>query len=157
MIGWVVLGNNLVFSFFQIRRSRGCHMSVSNLWPQQCMETMLMGSLRSDMQLCELRCSLTSFHCSAGVGIATDHRLDGRWAAVRVPVGAWFSPLYVVQTCSGDPIQPPIQKVLWALSSGVKRPRREADHSPPTNTVLKNTWIHTSTPPYVFMAWCLIS
>jgi hypothetical protein len=35
---------------------------------------------------------------------------------------------------------------------GVKRPRREADHSPPTSAGVKNTWIYTSTPPYVFMA-----
>jgi hypothetical protein len=40
---------------------------------------------------------------------------------------------------------------------GVKWPGREADHSPPTNAAVKNTWIHTSTPPYVFMAHCLIS
>jgi hypothetical protein len=32
-------------------------------------------------------------------------------------------------------------------TSGVKRPGREADHSPPTNAEVKSTWIHTSTPP----------
>jgi hypothetical protein len=38
------------------------------------------------------------------------------------------------------------------LSLGVKRPGREADHSPPTSAEVKKTWIYTSTPPYVFMA-----
>jgi hypothetical protein len=47
------------------------------------------------------------------------------------------------------PTQPPIQRVPKALSSGVKRQGRQADHSPPTNDVVKKTWIYTSTTPYV--------
>jgi hypothetical protein len=39
---------------------------------------------------------------------------------------------------------------------GIKRPRREADHSPPSSAEDKNAWSYTSTPQYVFMAWCLI-
>jgi hypothetical protein len=35
---------------------------------------------------------------------------------------------------------------------GVKRPGRETDHSLPTSAEVKNTWIYTSTPPYVFVA-----
>jgi hypothetical protein len=34
---------------------------------------------------------------------------------------------------------------------GVKRPRREADHSPPTSAEVKKIWIYISTPPYAFM------
>jgi hypothetical protein len=34
----------------------------------------------------------------------------------------------------------------------VKRPGREADHSPPTSAEVKKMWIYTSTPPYAFMA-----
>jgi hypothetical protein len=30
---------------------------------------------------------------------------------------------------------------------GVKRPGREADHSPPSSAEVKNTWSYTSTPP----------
>jgi hypothetical protein len=41
-----------------------------------------------------------------------------------------------------------------ALSLGVKRPRCEADHSPPPSAEDKNAWIYTSTPQYAFMAWC---
>jgi hypothetical protein len=54
------------------------------------------------------------------------------------------------------PTQPPIQRVPGALSLGVKRPGREADHSPPSSAEVKNALRYTSTPPYVFMAWCLV-
>jgi hypothetical protein len=43
-----------------------------------------------------------------------------------------------------------------ALSLGVKRPWREDDHSPPSSAAVKNAWSYTSTPQYVFLAWCLI-
>jgi hypothetical protein len=42
--------------------------------------------------------------------------------------------------------QPPIQWVPEALSPGVKRPGREADHSLPSNAEVKNAWRYTSTP-----------
>jgi hypothetical protein len=48
--------------------------------------------------------------------------------------------------------QPPIQWVPEALSLGVKRPGREADHSPPASTKVKKMWVYTSTAPYAFMA-----
>jgi hypothetical protein len=34
-----------------------------------------------------------------------------------------------------------------ALSLGVKRSGREADHSPPSRAEVKNAWRYTSTPP----------
>jgi hypothetical protein len=51
--------------------------------------------------------------------------------------------------------QPPIQWVTGALSLGVKRPGREADHSPLSSDEVKNAWRYTSTSQYAFMAWCL--
>jgi hypothetical protein len=39
---------------------------------------------------------------------------------------------------------------MGALSSGVKRPGREADHSPQTTAEVKKIWIYTSTLPYAF-------
>jgi hypothetical protein len=51
--------------------------------------------------------------------------------------------------------QPPVQWVPESFSLGVKRPGRGADHSPPPNAEVKNAWSYTSTPQYVFMAWCL--
>jgi hypothetical protein len=52
--------------------------------------------------------------------------------------------------------QPPIQWVLGTLSLGVKRLGREVDHSLPSSAEVKNVWSYTSTPQYVFMAWCLV-
>jgi hypothetical protein len=40
---------------------------------------------------------------------------------------------------------------------GVKRTGREADHSPPASAEVKQMWMYTRTPPYAFMAQCLIS
>jgi hypothetical protein len=42
------------------------------------------------------------------------------------------------------------------LSSGAKIPGREANHSLPSSTEVKNTWSHTSTSPRVFMAWYVV-
>jgi hypothetical protein len=39
------------------------------------------------------------------------------------------------------------------LPAGLKRPGREADHSPPTSAEVKNTWNYTSISAYVFMKW----
>jgi len=47
------------------------------------------------------------------------------------------------------PTQPPIQWVTRALSLGVKRLWREADHSPPSSAEIKE-WVES------FMAWCLV-
>jgi hypothetical protein len=47
------------------------------------------------------------------------------------------------------PTQPPLQ-----LVPGVKRPGREADHSPPSNTAVKNAW--NVPPPQFLMVWCSI-
>jgi len=42
------------------------------------------------------------------------------------------------------------------FSPGVKRPGREADHSPQYNAEVKNAWSYTSTSPIVFIALCLV-
>jgi hypothetical protein len=43
------------------------------------------------------------------------------------------------------------------LTPGVKRPGREADHSPPSIDEFKNALSYASSPPYVFMTWCLVT
>jgi hypothetical protein len=48
--------------------------------------------------------------------------------------------------------KPPIQWVPGAISLGVRRPGREADHSLPTSAEVKKIWIYTFIPPYAFMA-----
>jgi len=42
------------------------------------------------------------------------------------------------------------------MGTGVKRPRREADHSPPSSAEVKNVWSISPLPQYVFMAWCFV-
>jgi hypothetical protein len=54
------------------------------------------------------------------------------------------------------PTQPPIQWVPGTISLGVKRPGREADHSPLSSAEVKNASSCTSTPQYVLVAWCLV-
>jgi hypothetical protein len=49
-----------------------------------------------------------------------------------------------------------MQWVAGTLLLGVKRPGREADHSPPSSGKVKNAWTYIFTPQYVFMAWCLV-
>jgi hypothetical protein len=69
------------------------------------------------------------------------YRLDGRGVGVRVPVEESFFPFHVSRPVL-RPAQPPIQWILKVLSSGVKRPGVEADHSPPTNAEIKNTYVY---------------
>jgi hypothetical protein len=92
----------------------------------------------------------------SAVCIVTCYGLHGLGAGVRVPVvknfqfSTWSRPAL-------GPTQPPIQCVPEAFFPWVKRQGREADHSPLTSVDIKKTWICTSTPPYVFMAQCLVS
>jgi hypothetical protein len=104
-------------------------------------------------------------------------RITGFLDIVRLPVGAGIASRYSnwlragrsggrssspgrVKNClfstssrlALGPTQPPIQWVPGALSSGVKWPGREADHSPPASTAVKKMWIYAFTPPYAFMA-----
>jgi hypothetical protein len=83
----------------------------------------------------------------SAVGIATDYGLGYLGVGVRDPVQARSFPL----TTSCRPVlrstQPPIQRVLGAVSPGVKRLESEANHSLPTSAEVKHTWIYTSTSP----------
>jgi hypothetical protein len=92
---------------------------------------------------------VTTFSRVAGISqLATGYWPDGRRWSLGTDKNFLFS------TSSKPvlgPTRPLIQWVSGALSPRVKRPWREAQHSPPTRTEDKNTWIYTSTPPYVFM------
>jgi len=71
----------------------------------------------------------------------------------------WGLGIFLLTTASRTalgPTQPPIQWILEAVYLGVKRSRREADHSPPSSAEVNNAWICTSTPQYTFMAWCSV-
>jgi hypothetical protein len=53
----------------------------------------------------------------------------------------------------GPASHPPIQWVPGTRSLRIKRPGREADHSPASSAEVKNPWSYTSIPQYAFMAW----
>jgi hypothetical protein len=85
------------------------------------------------------------------VGIATGYGLDGRGVEVRVSAGVRLFPLYLVHTGSG------VHPANYPVGTGGSFPRekwlgREADYPPPTSPEVKNTWVYTSSPTYVFIA-----
>jgi hypothetical protein len=68
---------------------------------------------------------------------------------VRVPAESGnFSLHHRVHTDSGAH-EPPIQGVPGALPLEIKRPAREADHSPPSSAEVENSWSYTFTPKHL--------
>jgi hypothetical protein len=65
---------------------------------------------------------------------------------VRFPAGAGYFFTAASRKALG-PNQPPIQWEPGALSLGVKRPGREADHSTTSSAEVKNARSYTSSPP----------
>jgi len=53
-------------------------------------------------------------------------------------------PFATASTLDLWPTQSPIQYVPWTFSPEVKRPEREADHSPPSSAEIKNVWSYIS-------------
>jgi hypothetical protein len=76
------------------------------------------------------------------IGIVTGYRLDNRGSGIfsppRHPDRAWGPPSLLSNG------------YREAVSPGVKRLGREADHSPPASAEIKKIWICTSTHPYAF-------
>jgi hypothetical protein len=85
------------------------------------------------------------------VGTAIGYGLDDQGVGVRVPGGGKNFHFSISSRPALGSTQPSIQWVPGALSSGIKRQGREADHSTPTSAEVKKMWIYTSTPPYAFM------
>jgi hypothetical protein len=86
-------------------------------------------------------------------GIALGYGLDGRGFESQQSLGIF---LFAVSIPVLRPTQPRTQWVSGTIFLGVKRPGREADHSPPSSAEVKNTWSYTSVPQYAFMAWCSV-
>jgi hypothetical protein len=72
-------------------------------------------------------------------GIATGYGLDGLGVGDRVPVESRIFSSHVVQTGSGAHPDSYPMGTGGAVSPGVKRPGREADHSHPTSAEAKKT------------------
>jgi hypothetical protein len=82
----------------------------------------------------------------------------GWMTPVRFLAGGGDGIIFLFATASRPVLgttQPSIQWVLGVLTPGVKRQGCEADSSPPSSAKVRNAWSCTSTPQYVFMAWCL--
>jgi hypothetical protein len=47
--------------------------------------------------------------------------------------------------------------VMLAHSPRIKRPEREANHSPQSSTQVENAWCYTAILPHSFIRWCLIN
>jgi hypothetical protein len=83
-------------------------------------------------------------------GIPTGYGLDNRMIGVIFPAGLRIFLFDIMSRPALGPAQPPIQWVPETLSLGVKRPGREADHSPPTSADVKRGAV-PPLPKYVFM------
>jgi hypothetical protein len=84
----------------------------------------------------------------SSVGLALGYGLDDWGSRVRFPAGAGnFSLNHRVQTGSGTHPASYLMGTGGVLYLGVKRPEREADHSPPSGAEVNNAWSYTSTPP----------
>jgi hypothetical protein len=90
----------------------------------------------------------------SSVGIATTLRAGRSGFDSRQRL--WIFLFASVSRPALGPTQPPIQWVPGPLSLGAKWPGCEADDSPPSSADVRNTWSYTSTPQYVFRAWCLV-
>jgi hypothetical protein len=99
--------------------------------------------------------SLLCYCRDSSVGIELGYGLDDRSSRVRFPAGAGnFSLHHRVQNGSGaHPASCPMG--TGGSFPGVKRPWREADHSPPSSDEVKNAWTISPLLQYVFMARCL--
>jgi hypothetical protein len=85
----------------------------------------------------------SAFH--SAVGIATGYGMDDREVGVRVPVGSRI----LTSPCRPDRLWGPPNLLYNGYGGsfpGVKRPRREADHSPPASAEIKKMWIYNPLP-----------
>jgi hypothetical protein len=85
---------------------------------------------------------------NSSVGIVTELRAGRSGFKGSIPGRDWefFSSAPCLDLSEAHPASYPVGK-LGALSPGVERPGREADHSPPSSADVKNSWSCTSTPP----------
>jgi hypothetical protein len=95
--------------------------------------------------------------CDSSVGIALRYGLDEWNLGLDSRRGLGIFLFTTASRTALGPTQLPIQWVSRALSLGVKRPGREADHLPPSIAEVKRK--RGAIPPipkYAFMVWCLV-
>jgi hypothetical protein len=87
--------------------------------------------------------------CSVGAGTVTGYGFDDRGFELESRRAQEFSLLHGIHTTS-FPIG------IGGSFPGVMWPGHELDHSLPASSEVRKMWIYTVTPPYTFMASCLI-
>jgi hypothetical protein len=95
--------------------------------------------------------------CASSVGIANGYGLGDRRIGVRARLGSTIFTLPRRPDLLGTPPSLLYSGYQGLFLRGAWQQRIEADHSPPPSAEVKKTWVYTSTLPYVFMAWSLIS
>jgi hypothetical protein len=93
---------------------------------------------------------------ASSVGIALGYGLENRGSRVRFPAGAGNFLFITASRTALGPTQPPIKWVPGALSLGVKRPWREADHSPPSCVQVKECveiYLHSPNTPSFYLTF----
>jgi hypothetical protein len=105
------------------------------------------------LEFAENSSKMSSFHWSTSA--QSVYRLATGWTTkgvrVRAVVGArvFFSPRRPDRPWTSQSLLSNGYRGLF--SRGIKRQRREADHSPPTSAEVRKTWVYTSSPLYAFM------
>jgi hypothetical protein len=94
-----------------------------------------------------------NFYAGTGIDQRYCAGLRSGWWKFKSRQGLGIFLFTTVSRPALGPIQPPIQCVPPALSLGVKRPRREADRSPPSSAEVKNAWNYISTAPIRLHLW----
>jgi hypothetical protein len=130
---------------WHIYSSRSNSLSISIATHFFCQYT-CMGMLLYNVYL------LNAWSRDSSVGIVTGYGMDDRGCRSSSPGRVKNFPFSTSCRPALGRTQPPIQWVPRAISPEVKRRGREADHSPPTSSEVKKTWIYTCTLPYVFLA-----
>jgi hypothetical protein len=126
------------------------HAEVKNAWsytstPPVRLHGMVLGQAHGQPYFYSTISPL-QFCRESSVGIATGYGLEDRMIGVRFPAGAMMG-IFFLDIMSRPPLgstQSPTQWVSGTLSLGVERPGREADHSPPSRSEVKNAWSYTS-------------
>jgi hypothetical protein len=80
------------------------------------------------------------------------HRLDGQGIGVPFPAKAEMSPFFIASRLALG-----AQTASCKIGAEVRRFGLQADELPPPSVNVKNSWNYISTPPYIFMTWCLIT
>jgi hypothetical protein len=87
---------------------------------------------------------------------SSGYGLEARGIRIRFPVGARDSSLLHTVQAENKAYQ-----VFYPMGNResfrmIKRRGRKANHSSPSRTEVRNTWIYTSTSSYIFMALYVI-